>query len=377
MSNVLQPLLNEHGQLVVLDESDFSEDVSSILADGPVNRKVVRRVLDNISVAIHDCGDESSEEPQSSKVSDAVGCVIAILDHYSEDTEICAKALSAIEVMTRHVYKDHRICEALVKTLHVRACVSRSFIADQEYRKGFNSLIPNQIKGCDGLWRDVFDYIYPAERAGFRLVLHCLHIIRELTRSNTIANRNSLISAGLCEIISSLLRTHSSNPTIVHECCKASIVLAHAGRDRLVLAGACRGLVEAVAAHVDISSNAVNGCRAIYSLSLNIVEGRRELVKAGACELLVNLINNHLNDKDVVREGCLAIYRLSFESPENKKIFFKASFCEALMLVYRSYGQSNEINVRGLVRDFIFENDAITNRFIELGASSVLPGLHL
>ena len=147
--------------------------------------------------------------------------------------------------------------------------------------------------------------------------------------------------------------------------------------DRLVLAGACRGIVEAIAAHVDIGSSAVNGCRAIYSLSLNIVEGRDELVKAGACELLVNLLNYHLSDKDVVREGCLAIYRLSFESPENKKIFFKASFCEALMLVYRSYGQSNEINVRGLVRDFIFQNDAITNRFIELGASTVLPGLHL
>ena len=377
MSNVLQPLLNEHGRLLVFDIFDFSDDVSLILSEGPTNKMIVRRVLDNIPVVMHDCNNESSEEPQSSKVSDAVGCLIAILGHYSEDTEMCGKALSAIQMMTSHICKDERICEALVKTLHVRACVSKSFIADQEYRKVFNSLIPNEIRGCDGVWREIFDYIYPAEKTGFRLVLQCLHIIRELTRSNTIANRNSLISAGLCEVVSSLLRTHSSNHTIVHECCKASIVLAHAGRDRLVLAGACRGIVEAIAAHVDIGSSAVNGCRAIYSLSLNIVEGRDELVKAGACELLVNLLNYHLSDKDVVREGCLAIYRLSFESPENKKIFFKASFCEALMLVYRSYGQSNEINVRGLVRDFIFQNDAITNRFIELGASTVLPGLHL
>lgn len=376
MSNVLEPLLDEHGQLIVLDAFDYSEGVISLLAEGCVDKALVRRVLDSIPVVIHD-DDENADEPPSLKIPDGVGCVIAILEHYSKDTEICAKALSAIQVVIRHINMDQPICEALVRTLHIRMCVTKDYIADQEYRKGFNRLIPNQINGCDGVWRNVFDFLYPAEEIGMKLILLCLTVIRDLTRSNTVANRNSLISAGACEIISSLLETHSHDPMIAHECCKASIVLAHAGRDRLISAGACRGIVKAVAAHMNISSSAVNGCRAIYSLSLDISNGRLNLAKAGACKLLVSLLNIHLNDKDVVREGCLAIYRLSFGCPDNKKLFFEASFCEALMLVYRVYGQSNEINVRGLVRDFIFENDAIANRFISLGASSVIPGLNL
>ena len=89
---------------------------------------------------------------------------------------------------------------------------------------------------------------------------------------------------------------------------------------------------------------------------------------------MVTLLQTNLNDKDVVRENCLAIYRLSAGSSEIKRKFFDVGFCEALMIVYRKYGQSNEINVRGLIRDFIAENDEIKERFLSLGESLVMQG---
>jgi hypothetical protein len=42
------------------------------------------------------------------------------------------------------------------------------------------------------------------------------------------------------------------------------------------------------------------------------------------------------------------------------------------MLIYRFHGQSNEINVKGLIRNLVLENTHIRNRFISLGAEEVI-----
>ena len=175
-------------------------------------------------------------------------------------------------------------------------------------------------------------------------------------------------------MITSLFATHVAIPDIAHECCKAVIVLAHAGRQRLIASGACAGVVQALKIHRGVTSNALNGCRAIHSLSLE-ADGRGCLVVADACHVLVDVISLHLTDSSIVREGCLAVYRLSHSSLENKMSFFRAGFCEVLMSVHGIHGQSNEINVRGLIRDFVHENEMMRCRFVSLGAHEVIPGL--
>jgi hypothetical protein len=378
---MLPPLMTQEGALIGLDQLSLQAALTSLSNEGYMNKATIKAVLSGLpltaynEVELFGATEGAAEVTESPKIEDTFNCLVSVLKLYSSDSDICVKTLNAIQRTAVRYSMGQSICEALVECLKVRVHLSTDFIADEKYNKGFNLLIPNEINGCDGVWRNVFIYHYPACESGLRIVRLCLFVLRDLTRSNTVQNRISLIGAGACEIIASLFTTHVTDPVIAHECCKAVIVLAHAGRERLITAGACAGVVEALKLHQEISENALNGCRAIYALSVGNTYGRDELVRAGACDALVALLTLHLKDQNIVREGCLAVFRLSVSSPENKVTFVSAGFCEALMLIYRVHGQSNEINVRGLIRDFVEENAEISGRFISLGATEVIPGL--
>lgn len=373
MSIVLPHLLSELAFPTGVDEISSRELLISLTEDEISDKSHVMTYLERMPYRLPNSDHEGSDSLDVAPgIEDAIKFLIIILARYSSDTAICMMALNVTQWVTFHHRMGEAMCVALLRTLQVRMGLSRDYIADEEYNKGFIDLIPNKIRGCDGLWRHVFDYHYPAFEIGAKATLLCLHVIRDLTRANTIQNRNSLISAGACEVIASLFALHAADPLISHECCKAVIVLAHAGRDRLITSNACHGVVKAVALHGGLSCNALNGCRAIYALSIGDVLGKDDLMKAGASDVLVALLILHLKDKNIVREGCLAVHRLSDSSPQNKIAFLNAGFCEALMLIYRCHGQSNEINVRGLIRNFVIENAVIRNRFIALGAEEII-----
>lgn len=358
------------------DLSDFGKSIQILSNEGYKDKTIIRTILGMIPLLKY--ADEEEDHnvslPNAHNIEDSVICLIAILKLHSSDSDIYRRTLNATQWIVSHFRVGQSICVALVSSLQVRKVLTNEFVADEEYRKGFYSLKPAKIKGCEGVWRHVFDYHYPTRDKAASLVYLCLSVIRDLTRSNTVQNRNSLIDAGACEVITSLFATHAAIPDIAHECCKAVIVLAHAGRQRLIASGACAGVVEALNIHREVTSNALNGCRAIHSLSLD-AEGRDRLVAADACHTLVGVISLHLKDSSIVREGCLAVYRLSLSSRENKMSFFHAGFCEVLMLVHRTHGQSNEINVRGMIRDFVHENEVMKCRFVLLGAHEIIPGL--
>jgi hypothetical protein len=351
-----------------------SRELLSSLAELEISDKSsVMTFLERLPIHLSNCYQEESDTQELAHgIEESIEVLVTILVRYSSNMDICIISLNITQWVAFRYSMGESMCVALLRALQVRMGISRDYIADEEYKKGFIDLIPNKIRGCDGLWRHVFDYHYPAAESGAKAILLCLHVIRDLTRSNTVQNRNSLISAGACEIITSLFTSYATNPLISHECCKAVIVLAHAGRDRLISSNACAGVVKAVALHGIISSNALNGCRAIYALSIGDVLGMDGLINAGACLTLVALLTLHLKDKNIVREGCLAVHRLSFSSPQNRVAFANAGFCEVLMLIYRFHGQSNEINVKGLIRNFVLDNVHIRNRFISLGAEEVI-----
>lgn len=371
MSIVLPQLLSELP--ISADERVSRELVFSLTEVEILDKSRVMTFLERMPNHLASSYHEGSDTLELAHgIEESIEFLVKILTRYSSNMDICMMALNITQWVAFHYRMGESMCVALLMTLQVRMGISRDYIANEEYKKGFIDLIPNRIKGCDGLWRHVYDYHYPAAESGAKAILLCLHVIRDLTRSNTIQNRNSLISAGACEIIVSLFTSYATNPLISHECCKAVIVLAHAGRDRLISSKACAGVVKAVALHGTISSNALNGCRAIYALSIGDVLGKDGLINAGACLVLVALLTLHLKDKNIVREGCLAVHRLSDSSPQNKVAFASAGFCETLMLIYRFHGQSNEINVRGLIRNLVLDNALIRNRFISLGAEDII-----
>lgn len=373
MSMVMPQLLSELSLPCSVDERNSREFVFSLteleISDKSRVLTFLERLQNQNANSYHEGSDALELAPE---IEESIESLIAILARYSSNMDICMMTLNVTRWVAFHHSMGESMCVALLRTLQVRMGVSEDYMADEQYNKDFHDLIPNKIKGCDGLWRHIHDYHYPAAESGANAILLCLHVIRDLTRSNTIQNRNSLISAGACEIIASLFASYATNPLISHECCKAVIVLAHAGRDRLISSNACGGVVKAVALHGAISSNALNGCRAIYALSIGDVLGKDCLINAGACGVLVALLILHLKDKNIVREGCLAVHRLSDSSPQNKIDFARAGFCEALMLIYRCHGQSNEINVRGLIRNLVLDNLLIRNHFISLGAEEII-----
>ena len=381
MSTILPPLMTQQGNSIGLAESTLQGALCSLSDGGYKDKAMIKAVLSGLPLTAYDeielfgTTEGTTEVTDLPKLDDTFNCLVSVLKLYSSDSDICVKTLNAIQRTAVRYPMGQSICEALVQCLKIRIDLSTDFLADEKYCEGFNELIPDEINGCDGVWRNVFIYHYPVHESGIKIVRLCLFVLRDLTRSNTVRNRMNLIDAGACEIIASLFATHETDPVIAHECCKAVIVLAHAGRVRLITAGACTGVVKALQLHQTISENALNGCRAIYALSVGNTYGRDELVRAGACDTLVSLLILHLKDQNIVREGCLAVFRLSVSSPENKVIFFQAGFCETLMLIYRVHGQSNEINVKGLIRDFVDGNAEISSRFISLGATEVIPGL--
>ena len=365
-------------RMPAIDAYDYPENFATLCAQGSVDKALVKRVLDEF-LDYFDCDINTGiefDESVGPYTLHALRSVPPILRKYAADSNLCKLAVKLAHRMTGFFRIDQDTCDALVEALRIRTIISRDQIADEKYKKlMFLKNMPDRLKGCDGVWRNVFEYYYPVDDVAAKIILWCLHAARQLTRSQTVENRQMLLLAGACEVIVLLLETHREHPKIAHECCQACIVLGHAGRERLINAGACNGVVKAIQTHLNIHDNVLNGCRAIYSLSLDINDGKILLAKAGACDLLVRILHSHVDDKNVVRENCLAIHQLSSGSFDIKRIFFTAGFCEALMFVYSKYGQSNEINVRGLIRDFIAENDQIKKRFISLGADSVLPGL--
>jgi len=156
--------------------------------------------------------------------------------------------------------------------------------------------------------------------------------ISDLTHNDEVKRAHLGAATGLVEAMLALAKMHMSEVRVVENALWSIPNFASGNAEnkaKLVQAGACQAVIEAMSRHASSSDVANYGCRAISSLATDD-DNRAKLGRAGACQAVVEAMSRHASSSDVAKYGCIAIYILAINNADNKRILLAAGAVERI-----------------------------------------------
>jgi hypothetical protein len=163
-----------------------------------------------------------------------------------------------------------------------------------------------------------------------------LNALIELFKNSTTDISTKLCSAGLFELLATIMQKQSDNAAVVTATFKAVESLARnvSNTTKLVKAGVHTGVIAAITVHMndmndsDLVRGGLNVLIKLFKYSTADIA--TELRNAGLCELLPRVIRACIDDEDVMFTACEAITVIASKDASNQVRLGDAGICEAI-----------------------------------------------
>eukprot|EP01041_Mallomonas_annulata_P000121 gene121-181_t len=193
-------------------------------------------------------------------------------------------------------------------------------------------------------------------------------------------NLEALCEAGICDLITTILRLHQNEESVVIQACWAMTHLnfnCAFNKTAFGDAGACELIPEMAKKHLSSSTMAEALCRAMASLATSNSKNNVKLGDAGACEVVATIMKSHPSEPALAEAGCKAVMNLAFGNASNKNKLGEQGACEAVLLALQSFSWIATVAELGCwaIMNLVANCDENNIKLGEVGACDILVAI--